>query len=62
MNKKTLVVKSPIVEVNGRTYVDVEDFKKEAIRKLIDLQNNECDTQDEKDGIQYAIIVLQNMS
>jgi hypothetical protein len=55
------VIELPRVEVNGRTYVDKENFKKEAIRKLIDLQNNECDTQDEKDGIQYAIIVLQNM-
>ena len=33
MSKKMSVIELPRVEVNGRTYVDKENFKKEAIRK-----------------------------
>ena len=51
----------PKVTINGRTFVDKEYFIDKAIMLMKDIQELECCSQDEKDGIQQAIIVLHNM-
>lgn len=51
----------PKVTINERTFVDKEYFKDKAIMLMKDIQKMECYSQDEKDGIQQAIIVLHNM-
>ena len=51
----------PKVTINERMFVDKEYFKDKAIMLMKDIQAMECYSQDEKDGIQQAIIVLRNM-
>ena len=41
------------IKVNGRTYVDVEKFKKELIR-LLNQDREDVDSVDEKKGIEIA--------
>lgn len=51
----------PKVTIDGRTFVDKEYFVDKAIMLIEDCQKTECYNKDEKDGMQQAIIVLQNM-
>lgn len=50
----------PKVTINGRLFVDKEFFRDKAIMLMKDCKED-CINQDEKDGIDQAIVVLQNM-
>lgn len=51
----------PKVTIDDRIFVDKEYFKDKAILLIKDCMKIDCYNQDEKDGMQQVIIVLQNM-
>lgn len=53
-------LEAPKVTVNGRVFVDKEYFKDKAIL-LINDEKKDATSQDERDGLEQAIIVLSNM-
>lgn len=59
MSKCKELNERPKVLINGEDYVPRESFKEYLIEKLED-EKLDCDNQDEKDGIDYAIKCIWN--